>query len=62
MKKSNTAILTAACTAAMSAGLSVGGAYNNNPARSQGAREFKRNKQRRKIANKSKQANRRKRK
>jgi len=69
MKRSHMALLTAACTTIMSAGLPVGGMfdtpptvpYDDNPRRSQGAREFKHKKRRRRAAGKSRRENRRKR-
>lgn len=64
MKKSSAALLTAACTVIMGTGMSFSTPsetpYDHNPDRSRGAKTFKKNKHRKKIADKSKQTNRRK--
>lgn len=65
MKKSSAALLTAACTTIMGAGMMFSTPdtipYDDNPDRSRGARAFKKNKHRKKISDKSKRTNRRKR-
>lgn len=65
MKKSSAALLTAACTTIMGAGMTFSTPdtipYDDNPDRSRGARVFKKNKHRKKISDKSKSTNRRKR-
>lgn len=65
MNKSGAALLTAACTTIMGAGLTFNSPdsvpYSDNPDRSRGAKAFKKNKRRKKIADKSKRTNRRKR-
>lgn len=65
MNKSSAALLTAACTTIMGAGMAFSSPdsvpYDDNPDRSRGAKAFKKNKRRKKISNKSKRTNRRKR-
>lgn len=64
MNKSTAAILTAACTTAMGSGMYFSNPeavpYDDNPYRSCGAKAFKKNKRRKKTADKSRRMNRRK--